>query len=64
METKVSRVKTWASNCVDECRYVTRRRHRPNRSSFAGYGSNALSGMTKATLDPHGHLRQPGMDYY
>lgn len=30
---------------------------------FAGYGSNALSGMTKATLDPHGHLRQPGMNY-
>ncbi|XP_018325401.1 DNA-binding protein D-ETS-3 [Agrilus planipennis] len=24
-----------------------------------GYGSNSLSGMTKASLDPHGHLRQP-----
>lgn len=26
----------------------------------SGYGTNTLSGMTKATLDPHSHLRQPG----
>jgi friend leukemia integration 1 transcription factor len=25
----------------------------------SGYGSNTLTGMTKASLDPHGHLRQP-----
>ncbi|KAK5642616.1 hypothetical protein RI129_008783 [Pyrocoelia pectoralis] len=24
-----------------------------------GYATNTLTGMTKATLDPHGHLRQP-----
>ncbi|XP_065160608.1 DNA-binding protein D-ETS-3-like isoform X2 [Atheta coriaria] len=28
-------------------------------SQSQGYGSNTLSGMTKASLDPHGHLRQP-----
>lgn len=26
----------------------------------AGYGTNTLTGMTKTSLDPHGHLRQPG----
>lgn len=29
-------------------------------ASFAGYGTNTLSSMTKASLDPHSHLRQPG----
>ncbi|XP_015833023.1 DNA-binding protein D-ETS-3 isoform X1 [Tribolium castaneum] len=28
-------------------------------SQSQGYGSNTLTGMTKASLDPHGHLRQP-----
>lgn len=28
-------------------------------SQSQGYGSNTLSGMTKASLDPHSHLRQP-----
>ncbi|XP_049818796.1 DNA-binding protein D-ETS-3 isoform X2 [Aethina tumida] len=28
-------------------------------SQSQGYGSNSLSGMTKSSLDPHGHLRQP-----
>lgn len=34
------------------------------RDFFLGYGSNTLSGMTKASLDPHGHLRQPGIICY
>ncbi|XP_022906166.1 DNA-binding protein D-ETS-3 isoform X2 [Onthophagus taurus] len=28
-------------------------------SQAQGYGTNSLSGMTKASLDPHSHLRQP-----
>ncbi|VEN34541.1 unnamed protein product, partial [Callosobruchus maculatus] len=28
-------------------------------SQSQGYGTNTLSGMTKASLDPHSHLRQP-----
>ncbi|XP_056634765.1 DNA-binding protein D-ETS-3 isoform X1 [Diorhabda carinulata] len=28
-------------------------------SQSQGYGTNSLTGMTKASLDPHSHLRQP-----
>lgn len=31
---------------------------------FSGYGSNTLSGMSKTSFDPHGHLRQAGKQIY
>lgn len=32
----------------------------PEMFYFLGYGSNTLSGMSKTSFDPHGHLRQAG----
>ncbi|XP_059477330.1 DNA-binding protein D-ETS-3 isoform X2 [Neocloeon triangulifer] len=33
--------------------------HSASQTQAAGYGSNSLGSMTKSSLDPHTHLRQP-----
>lgn len=57
METKAIGAYIEFQHCISEYAH-----HHVKITLFfvLGYGSNTLTGMTKASLDPHGHLRQPG----